>query len=119
MAYVQVKQREIYEADDQQKKKDQTISVASVLKTIGVSRSGFYSYKKNENLPTQTQIRNEHLQKEIKNIHKESYGIYGSPKITVLLNKNGENVSQKHVYNLMHVMGIKARYARHYKKNCK
>lgn len=41
----QVKQREIYEADDQQKKKDQTISVASVLKTIGVSRSGFYSYK--------------------------------------------------------------------------
>ena len=70
MAYVQVKQREIYEADDQQKKKDQTISVASVLKTIGVSRSGFYSYKKNENLPTQTQIRNEHLQKEIKKIHE-------------------------------------------------
>ena len=66
MAYVQVKQREIYEADDQQKKKDQTISVASVLKTIGVIRSGFYSYKKHENLPAQTQIRNEHLQKEIK-----------------------------------------------------
>ena len=39
-----------------------------MLKIIGVSRSGFYSYKKNENLPTQTQIRNEHLQKEIKNI---------------------------------------------------
>ncbi|MCB8642790.1 transposase, partial [Holdemanella sp. DFI.5.55] len=33
--------------------------------------------------------------------------MYGSPKITVLLNKNDENVSQKHVYNLMHVMGIK------------
>ena len=87
-----------------------------MLKTIGVSRSGFYSYKKNENHPTQTQIRNEHLQKEIKKIHKESYGIYGSPKITVLLNKNGENVSQKHVYNLMHDMGIKARYVRHYTK---
>ena len=44
-----------------------------MLKTIGVSRSGFYSYKKNENLPTQTQIRNEHLQKEIKKIHEGSY----------------------------------------------
>lgn len=87
-----------------------------MLKTIGVSRSGFYSYKKNKNLPTQTQIRNEHLQKEIKKIHEGSYGIYGSPKITVLLNKNGENVSQKHVYNLMHGMGIKARYVRHYTK---
>lgn len=87
-----------------------------MLKTIGVSRSGFYSYKKNKNLPTQAQIRNEHLQKEIKKIHKESYGIYGSPKITVLLNKNGENVSQKHVYNLIHGMGIKARYIRHYTK---
>lgn len=85
-----------------------------MLKTIGVSRSGFYSYKKNENQPTKTQIRNEHLQKEIKQIHEESYGIYGSPKITVLLNKKGENVSQKHVYNLMHSMGIKARYIRHY-----
>lgn len=82
-----------------------------------VISSGFYSYKKNKNLPTQTQIRNEHLQKEIKKIHKESYGIYGSPKITVLLNKNGENVSQKHVYNLMHSMGIKARYVRHYTKS--
>lgn len=81
-----------------------------------VISSGFYSYKKNKNLPTQTQISNEHLQKEIKKIHKESYNIYGSPKITVLLNKNGKNVNQKHVYNLMHGMGIKARYIRHYTK---
>ena len=35
-----------------------------------VISSGYYSYKKNENQPTQTQIRNEHLQKEIKKIQK-------------------------------------------------
>mgnify|MGYP002531028790 FL=1 len=67
-------------------------------------------------VPSKTKLRKERITKEIKKIHKESYEIYGSPKITVLLNKNDENVSQKHVYNLMHVMGIKARYARHYKK---
>lgn len=42
-----------------------------MLKTIGVSRSGFYSYKKNENLPTQTQIRNEHLQKKSRKYMKD------------------------------------------------
>ena len=85
-----------------------------MLKTIGVSRSGFYSYKKNKNLPTQTQIRNEHLQKEIKKIHEGSYGIYGSPKITELLNKKGEKVSQKYVYSIMKENNIKAKYIKPY-----
>ena len=84
-----------------------------MLKIVGASRSGYYSYKKNVGIPTKTEIRNEHLKAEIKEIHEESHCIYGSPKITVILNKKGEKVSQKHVYNLMSEMGLKARYIRH------
>lgn len=32
-------------------------------------------------------LKKERITKEIKKIHKESYEIYGSPKITELLNK--------------------------------
>ncbi|WP_412531054.1 IS3 family transposase [Faecalibacillus sp. TM498] len=43
------------------------------------------AYLKNEN--RNCQIKKKRITKEIKKIHKESYEIYGSPKITELLNK--------------------------------
>ncbi|WP_413604342.1 transposase, partial [Faecalibacillus intestinalis] len=51
------------------------------------------------------------MTKEIKKIHKESYEIYGSPKITELLNKK---VSQKYVYSIMKENNIKAKYIKPY-----
>ncbi|MEQ2768912.1 IS3 family transposase [Faecalibacillus intestinalis] len=45
---------------------------------------------------------------------KESYEIYGSPKITELLNKKGDKVSQKYVYSIMKENNIKAKYIKPY-----
>ena len=61
-----------------------------MLKKLDVSRLGFYDYLKR--VPSKTKLRKERIIKEIKKIHKESYEIYGSPKITELLNKKGEKV---------------------------
>ena len=61
-------------------------------------------------VPSKTKLRKERIIKEIKKIHKESYEIYGSPKITELLNKHGEKVSQKYVYSIMKENNIKAKY---------
>ena len=70
-----------------------------MLKKLDVSRLGFYGYLKR--VPSKTKLRKERIIKEIKKIHKESYEIYGSPKITELLNKKGEKVNQKYVYSIM------------------
>ena len=61
-------------------------------------------------VPSKTKLRKERITKEIKKIHKELYEIYGSPKITELLNKHGEKVSQKYVYSIMKENNIKAKY---------
>lgn len=83
-----------------------------MLKKLDVSRLGFYDYLKR--VPSKTKLRKERIIKEIKKIHKESYEIYGSPKITELLNKKGEKVSQKYVYSIMKENNIKAKYIKPY-----
>lgn len=83
-----------------------------MLKKLNVSKSGYYDYLKR--IPSQTKLRKERLAKEIKEIHKESHEIYGSPKITKILNQNGENVSQKYVYLIMKENNLKARYIKPY-----
>ena len=65
-------------------------------------------------VPSKTKLRKERIIKEIKKIHKESYEIYGSPKITELLNKKGKKVSQKYVYSIMKENNIKAKYIKPY-----
>ena len=83
-----------------------------MLKELDVSRLGFYDYLKR--VPSKTKLRKERIIKEIKKIHKESYEIYGSPKITELLNKKGKKVSQKYVYSIMKENNIKAKYIKPY-----
>lgn len=71
------------------------ISVNSVLKKLGVSSSGYYSWK--ERKPSKSLERKLTIKKEIKEIHKESKEIYGAPKIRKELEKRGYTVSQKTV----------------------
>ena len=49
-----------------------------------------------------------------KKTHKESYEIYGSPKITELLNKKDDKVSQNYVYSIMKENNLKAKYIKPY-----
>ena len=107
-----INKTDIYKAVKEEKQKDSTVSISSVLKELDVSRLGFYDYLKR--VPSKTKLRKERITKEIKKIHKESYEIYGSPKITELLNKKGEKVNQKYVYSIMKENNIKAKYIKPY-----
>ena len=107
-----INKTDIYKAVKEEKQKDSTVSISSVLKELDVSRLGFYDYLKR--VPSKTKLRKERIIKEIKKIHKESYEIYGSPKITELLNKKGKKVSQKYVYSIMKENNIKAKYIKPY-----
>jgi len=53
-------------------------------------------------------IANEKLDIEIKRIFKESKGRYGSPKIKIMLSKEGINVSQKRVARRMKKLELKS-----------
>jgi putative transposase len=88
------------------------LNVRGVLRILGVSRSGYCSFRKR--LPSNSNKRKDALKAKIKKLYDESYQNYGAPKITQLLLQNGETIAEKTVGNYMREMGIKAQYVKPY-----
>ena len=80
---------------------------------LGVSKSGYYQWLK-QSTPPQKQ-RKATLQREIKMIHRQSHGRYGSPKITILLHRAGWIVSERKVTRYMKEMGLRSKTVKKYK----
>ena len=83
-----------------------------MLRILGVSRSGYHSFKKS--LPSDRIKRKEAIKAKIRQIYDDSYQNYGAPKITQILQRNGETIAEKTVGNYMREMGIKAQYIKPY-----
>lgn len=88
------------------------LNVSGVLRILGVSRSGYFSFRKR--LPSDMYKRKEAIKTQIKQIYDDSYQNYGAPKISKLLIQNGETIAEKTVGNYMREMGIKAQYIKPY-----
>lgn len=88
------------------------LNVSGVLRILGVSRSGYITFK--NRLPSDTYKRKEAIKAKIKQIYDDSYQNYGAPKISQILIQSGETIAQKTVGNYMREMGIKAQYIKPY-----
>ncbi|WP_343213184.1 IS3 family transposase [Fusibacter paucivorans] len=97
-----------------EKSKKRTFSVNNVLKYLGVSTSGYYSFKNRK--ASRAKLRKRAVSTKIKEIYNASYQIYGAPKITKLLNEQGIKIAEKTVGNYMRDEGIKAIWVRPYTK---
>nr|QHW12303.1 IS3 family transposase [Macrococcus canis]QHW12314.1 IS3 family transposase [Macrococcus canis] len=84
-----------------------------MCEVLGVSKSGYYDWKKRED--SSQQKRREALKKEIYKIYIGSQKRYGSPKITKKLREQGHNVSQRTVTRLMKDMNIRSITKKKYK----
>lgn len=80
---------------------------------LGVSKSGYYSWRNREK--SQQEKRHESLVCQVKRVHLESRMIYGSPKITEALHKEGVDVSEKTVSRIMKEEGIRSKTVKKYK----
>jgi putative transposase len=81
---------------------------------LGVSRSGFYAWKKR--LPSARAKRRAHLAIEIATAHKNSRRRYGSPRVHRALRAKGERVSRKTVERVMREDGVVARQKRRFRR---
>ncbi len=88
------------------------LNVSGVLGYLGVSRSGYNSWK--NRVPSIREQRKNNVKNKICDIYDESHQNYGAPKITAILNKNGETISEKTVGNYMREMVLKAQWIKHY-----
>ena len=81
-----------------------------MCRLYGVTRTGFYAWRSRER--SERERQNEALAAEIRVVHAESRGIYGSPRVHRVLRKRGHRVGKNRVARLMRAHGIKARVAR-------
>jgi len=91
---------------------ERRISVSRVLKHLGVSKSGYYSWLKR--LPSNQKILKAKAQQEIEHIYYESKCIYGAPKITHELHKRGFHTTERTVTRYMKELGIRACWVKPY-----
>ncbi|WIX76923.1 IS3 family transposase [Amycolatopsis carbonis] len=79
-----------------------------MARLLGVSTSGYYAYGKRAaaTVLTPRQQRRADLAVKILDVHAESDGTYGSPRITTELRERGEVVNEKTVAAIMAEIGI-------------
>ena len=88
------------------------LNVSGVLRHLGVSRSGYNSWK--NKIPSDREHRKNVIKNKICDIYDESKQNYGAPKITKKLRETGEIISEKTVGNYMREMGLKAQWVKPY-----
>ncbi len=88
-----------------------------MLEKLNISKSGYYDYLKRK--PCNQKIRKAKLAVRIREIHRESKEIYGAPKITRILQREGHKVSKRFVGKLIKKNNIKAHYIKPYTKTTK
>lgn len=88
------------------------LNVSGVLRHLGVSRSGYNTWK--NRTPSNREQRKNKIKNKICDIYDESHQNYGAPKIAKKLKEEGETISEKTVGNYMREMGLKAQWIKPY-----
>ena len=94
---------EVTEKAEAAHKAKRRVSVSGMLKILGVSRSGYRAWLKH--VPSNAEKRRESVKAKIKDIYDKSKQNYGAPKITQVLRKTGETISERTVILEVHYEG--------------
>ena len=88
--------------------------VGKMCKVLNVSRSGYHNYVKRR----YSRRENDEIiiLEKIKEIHKNSRGLYGSPRIYQEFRKRGLKINKKRVVRIMQKYGIRAKTRKKFKK---
>ncbi|QWF81167.1 IS3 family transposase [Amycolatopsis sp. CA-230715] len=83
-------------------------SIRRMARLLGVSTSGYYAHAKRvaATVLTPRQQRRADLEVKITQVHQDSRGTYGSPRITAELRDQGEVVTAKTVAKIMASIGL-------------
>ena len=79
-------------------------SVATLCRVLGVSRSGFYAAR--VRAPSERALQDERITQAIREIHADSRGTYGIPRVHAMLARRGIHVGRKRVARLMRSEGL-------------
>lgn len=92
----------------------QQYPISMLCELLEVSRSGYHEWRCRA--PSARQRANERLVSQIRVLHAESFGSYGSPRIHAALRRRGQSVGRERVRRLMQEHQI---VGRHRRKRCR
>ena len=84
--------------------------VTLMCDVLEVSPAGYYAWRRR--LESRRSVANRALLDDIKRVHRDNHGCYGSPRIHVELKAQGRGVSRGRIERLMRHHGIRAIMAR-------
>jgi putative transposase len=84
----------------------ETYKIRSMCEVLKVSRSGYYAWESRQ--PSLCQRGNEELLRQIREVHTQSRGLYGSPRIAAELKKQGFGCGKNRVARIMKEHSIRA-----------
>lgn len=87
--------------------------VEKMCDLFGVSTSGYYDWLRRK--PSKQEKKRKQLLEDVIRVHTESRNVYGSPKITEQLHKEGIQVSERTVQRLMGIAEISSKTAKKFK----
>ncbi|GGT80004.1 transposase [Streptomyces atratus] len=82
-------------------------SVSLLCRVLKVGRSAYYAYLAGREAAQVRQEAEDELAGEIRQIHTESRGAYGAPRVTAVLRRGGRPVNRKKVERIMRERGIR------------
>ena len=87
--------------------------VAALCRLLGVTRQGYYAYA---NRPLSERLKRERaLQACVQQVHAESRGTYGSPRVLAALKQRGEAASKRRVERALRSLGLRGRAPRRWR----
>lgn len=87
--------------------------VAALCRLLGVTRQGYYAYASRR--PSKRQKQDEALQQRVQQVHAESRGTYGSPRVLATLKERGESASKRRVERALRSLGLRGRAPRRWR----
>lgn len=87
--------------------------LVAMAKVLEVSRQGYHAWKRRE--PAERTLRMRERTRQIKRVYAESNGSYGSPRVTLVLRKAGDVVTERTVAGIMRREGLRATAKRRYR----
>lgn len=83
------------------------MNITAMCEAYGVSTSGYYTWLNRK--PSLRDQANHRLSEKIKQIYAQHHGIYGSPRITAVLQRQGHAVGKNRVARIMQAQNIVGR----------
>lgn len=89
--------------------------IVTMCRVLGVSRSGFYSWRHRQRNPSPCQMRRERLDRQVATAFAVRKGRSGAPGLALDLRDQGESYDRKTVAASMKRQGLRAKAARKFK----